>query len=98
MTKDISKLLSEKRAEILQIAAAHGARNIRLFGSVRRGEAGPDSDVDFLIDLEAGRSLLDQAAIIAELEDLLGRTVDVVLERSLKSRVRERILSEAVAL
>lgn len=69
-----------------------------MFGSVARGEARADSDVDFLVDLEPGRSLLDRVALIQDLEDLLGCRVDVATEKGLKDRVRERVLREAVPL
>lgn len=91
-------VLQNKRNEILLIAEKHGAKNMRVFGSVSRGDDGDMSDVDFLVELEPGRSLLDHAALIVELEDLLGRKVDVVTEKGLKSRVRERVLKEAVNL
>jgi predicted nucleotidyltransferase len=94
----IEALLREKRDEILRIAARHGASNIRVFGSVARGEATTESDVDFLVELERGRSLLDHAALMIDLEDLLGRRVDVATERGLKPQIRERILEEAVRL
>jgi predicted nucleotidyltransferase len=94
----LEELLKEKREEILRIAANHGARNVRVFGSVVRGEAGEASDVDFLVDFEPGRSLLDQAGLIADLEDLLGRKADVVTEGSLYWLLRRRILKEARAL
>jgi len=95
---DLQRLLREKRADILRVAASHGARKVRIFGSVARGEAGPESDLDFLIDLEPGRSLLDHAALLLELEAILGCKVDVVTERGLRTRIRERVLREAVAL
>lgn len=95
---DLQHLLREKRTEILRVAASHGARKVRIFGSVARGEAGPESDLDFLIDLEPGRSLLDHAALLLELEAILGCKVDVVTERGLRTRIRERVLQEAVAL
>ena len=95
---DMHTLLQQKREEILCIAARHGARNVRVFGSVARGEAGPESDVDFLVELEPGRSLLDHAALLLDLEQLLGRKVDVATERSLKERIRVRVLREAVPL
>ena len=97
-TSDIQSLLREKREEILQIAARHGARNVRLFGSVVRGDADPQSDVDVLVDFERGRSLFDHAALMLELEALLGCKVDVVTERGLRERIRDRVLKEAVAL
>jgi predicted nucleotidyltransferase len=95
---DINALLQKKREEILYIAAQHGARNVRVFGSVARGEAGLESDVDFLVELEPGRSLLDHGALLVDLEQLLGRKVDVATERSLKERIRVRVLREAVPL
>ena len=87
--------LAGKREEILRAAAAHGARNVRVFGSVARGEAGAGSDVDLLVEFEPGRSLLDHAALQIDLEKLLGRRVDVASSRGLKSRVRDRVLREA---
>lgn len=90
------QLLREKRAEILRIAAEHGARDVRVFGSVARGEADPESDVDFLVELEPGRSLLDLGGLQMELESLLGCRVDVVTSRGLKARIRERVLREAM--
>jgi uncharacterized protein len=84
-----------RRNEILEIAANHGARNVRLFGSVARGEDRPDSDVDFLVDMEPGRSLLDLVGLGQELEQLLGRKVDVLTEDSVHPAIRERIASEA---
>lgn len=90
--------LKEKRAEILQIAAKYGASNIRVFGSVARGDEKEESDIDMLITLEKGRSLLDHAALVVELEDLLGCKVDVATETGLRERVRRRILQEAVPL
>jgi hypothetical protein len=94
----IQKLLEEKREEILSLAAQHGARNIRIFGSVARGEAKADSDVDFLVEMESGRSLLDRIALIQDLEDLLGRKVDVANVKGLRELWRERILQESVPL
>jgi len=92
----VAALLGEKRTDILRIAAKYGARHIRVFGSVARGEADPRSDVDFLVDLEAGRSLLDLGGLQFELQSLLDRPVDVVTERGLTARIRERALREAV--
>jgi len=94
----IDELLREKRDEILALAAKHGARNVRVFGSVVRGEAGPDSDVDLLVDMEEGRSLLDHVALIQDLEDLLGCKVDVLTENGIYWLLRRRTLKEAAAL
>jgi predicted nucleotidyltransferase len=93
-----SKMLQDKRDEIFRIAGAHGAQNVRVFGSVSRGEAGTKSDVDLLVKLEPGRSLLDLIAIKQELEDLLGREVDVVTEDAVSPYIREQVLKEAVSL
>ncbi len=87
--------ITGKRLEILRVAAAHGARNVRVFGSVARGDSGVESDVDLLVEFEPGRSLLDHAALQIELEALLGRRVDVASERGLRPRVRKRVLREA---
>ena len=95
---NFSELLRDKREAILQVAAKHGARNVRVFGSVARGEADDQSDIDFLVDIEPGRSLLDLGGLLMDLQDLLGQNVDVVTERGLKPRIRERVLHEAVAL
>lgn len=94
----IEELLKEKREEILQIAAKHGAINVRIFGSVARGEADADSDVDFLIDLGEDLSPWFPVRLIRDLESLLGRKVDVVTENGLKTRIRDRVLQEAVLL
>lgn len=93
---DRTKMLQDKRDEILRIAAAHGAQNVRLFGSVSRGEADAKSDVDLLVKLEPGRSLLDLIAMKQDLEDLLGREVDVVTEDAVSTYIREQVLREAV--
>lgn len=95
---DIRERVNEKRSEILQAASRHGARNVRMIGSVARGDAGPESDVDLLVELDTGRSLLDHAALMVELESLLGCKVDVAIEQGLRPRVRERVLAEAVPL
>ena len=94
----VGELLQEKREEILRLAAKHGASNVRIFGSVVRGEDRPDSDVDFLVELQADRSLLDRVALIQDLEDLLGRKVDVATVKGLRDVWRDRILKEAVPL
>jgi putative addiction module CopG family antidote len=90
--------LRARRDEILMIAGQHGAGNVRVFGSIVRGEAGPESDVDFLVDMEAGRSALDRAGLLVDLSELLGCGVDVATEASLRQRVRERALEEALTL
>lgn len=95
---DLLKVVQSKREDILRLAARRGARNVRLFGSLARGEAGPGSDVDFLVDLEPGRSLLDLGGLLMDLQDLLGREVDVVTEAGLRERLRPRVLKEAKPL
>ena len=90
--------LIQHRDEIFSIAARHGARNVRIFGSVARGDARPDSDIDLLVDLEPGRSLLDHVGLWQDLEELLGRRVDVVVEGGLSPYLEEWILAEAVPL
>ncbi len=97
MTK-VQRLLTEKHDEILRIAARRGAKNIRVFGSVARGDADAASDVDVLVDMEPGRSLLDMGGLLMDLQDLLGCSVDVVTERALRPRIRDRVLKEAVPL
>ncbi len=90
--------LLERREEILAVAARHGARAVRIFGSVARGEETPASDLDLLVEFEPGRSLLDQIALAQDLEDLLGREVDVVTEKGLHWYIRDRVCREAVPL
>ena len=92
------ELLQSKREDILRIAAQYGAYNVRIFGSVARGEADEQSDIDLLVDMEPKRSLLELAGLLVDLEDLLGYNVDVVTEDGLRDRIRDRVLKEAVAL
>ena len=92
----MNKLVADKRDEIMQIAARYGAYNVRVFGSVARGDADADSDIDLLVDLEPGRSLLDLGGLLMELQSLLGRPVDVITEKGLRPRIREAVLKEAV--
>jgi predicted nucleotidyltransferase len=87
--------LRGKRHEILRIAESHGARNVRLFGSVARGEDHPGSDLDLLVDMESGRSLLDLVGLGQDLEDLLNRKVDVLTDTSVHPALRARIVAEA---
>ena len=91
---DFAEILSRKD-EIKSVAEKHGAHNVRVFGSFVRGETHSKSDVDFLIDLDRGRSFFDRVSIQLELEEMLGCRVDVVSSRGLKARIRERVLEEA---
>jgi len=91
----IEQLLAEKREEILRLAAARGAHNVRLFGSAARGEAKEDSDIDLLVDVESGRSLLDIVGLWLDLEALLGRKVDLLTEGGVNRHLRATILAEA---
>lgn len=90
--------LRRRKSEILRLAARHGATNVRVFGSVARGEADERSDVDLLVDMGSGRSLLDLGGFLEDLQELLRRPVDVVTERGLKARIKDRVLREAVPL
>jgi predicted nucleotidyltransferase len=82
----------------LNVATRHGAKEVRVFGSVARGEAKPESDIDLLVTLEPGRSLLDLGGLLMDLQDLLGSEVDVVTESGLRPRIRARVLAEARTL
>jgi uncharacterized protein len=94
----IDEILGDKRDEILRIAARHGAYNVRVFGSVARGEAGPDSDVDFLMDAGPEVSRWFPGGLIADLEELLGRPVDVAEPETLHRVIKDEVLAEAVPL
>jgi hypothetical protein len=89
-------LLQAKRAAILRIAEQHGARNLRVFGSVARGDDDEKSDIDLLVEFAPHVSLFDHAALIEDLQSVLGRKVDVVSERGLRPRMRDRVLKEAI--
>ncbi len=95
---DLEMLVKSRRDDILRLAAQHGAYNVRIFGSLARGEAGPTSDVDLLVDFEPGRSLLDHVGLWQDLEEALGCKVDVVSEPALHWYIRDRVLCEAVPL
>jgi uncharacterized protein len=90
--------VKDEREKILRITASHGAQNVRVFGSLARGEAGPDSDIDILVELDHGRGLLDIIAIKQDLEDLMGCDVDVLTEAAISPYIREQVLKEAISL
>lgn len=90
--------LRKRRDQILALADAHGARNVRVFGSVARGDAKEDSDIDLVVDFDAGRSLMDHGELIMDLEATLGCRVDVVSAKGLHDRFRDRVLADAVPL
>lgn len=92
------EFLKEKRAEIMKIAAKHGANNVRIFGSAVRGEATPESDIDFLVDAGPDTSSWFPAGLILDLQELLGCRVEVVTEKGLNPHIREHVLREAVPL
>ncbi len=94
----IDERVKVKREDILRLAARHGVRSVRVFGSVARGEARPDSDVDFLVELEPHRSLLDLGGFVMDVQDLLGCEVDVAEPEALHWYIRDRVLREAIPL
>lgn len=94
----ITELLADKKEQILDIAAQHGAYNVRVFGSVARGEATQNSDIDFLVDIQPERTLLDRIALMQSLAKLLKRKIDLTETNSLHECIKERVLKEAVSL
>jgi predicted nucleotidyltransferase len=94
----VTELVQQKGHDIKRIAAAHGACNVRVFGSVARREAGPNSDIDLLIDIGSTTSAWFPAGLILDLEELLGHHVEVVTENALHPALRERVLREAMPL
>jgi uncharacterized protein len=95
MKTDLRRL---ERDKILEVAARHGAHNVRVFGSVARGEADERSDLDLLVDLDQGRSLMDLGGLLMDLQEALGVRVDISTERMLRPEIRKRVMSEAVPL
>ena len=94
----IKEIITDNREQILALADKYGAHNIRIFGSVANGTADAESDVDFLVDMEKGRSLFDMGGLLMDLQKLLNRKVDVVTEKGLRERIRDRVLNQAVQL
>ena len=92
------QVLQQKRRDILALASQYGATNVRVFGSVARGEATEQSDIDLLVEFDSTTSLIDHIGLIQDLEDLLGCRVDVVSESGLKDAIRARILRDAITL
>lgn len=92
------ELLKRKRDDILRLAASYGARNVRIFGSVARGQANLESDIDFLVDMEPGRTLFDLGGLLYELRELLGVDVDVVPENGLRDGIRSSVMKDAAPL
>ena len=95
---DLQALLNQNRERVLATAAQYGAYNVRVFGSVARGDATASSDIDLLISMEHGRSLMDLGGLLYDLRNLLGVEVDVVTENGLRARIRDQVLREAVPL
>jgi len=94
----LAEIVRARREDILRTASQYGAYNVRIFGSVARGETDEQSDLDLLVDLEMGRSLLDLGGLLTDLEELLGYPVDIVTEKGLRDRIRSRVLREAIPL
>jgi predicted nucleotidyltransferase len=94
----LDQLRQEKRAEILRLAELHGGRNVRIFGSAARCDTHAESDIDFLVDLDAGRNLFDLGGLLADLKDALASDVDLVEARCLHPYIRDRVIAEAVPL
>ena len=95
---DLEILRKQKREQILEIAQRYGVYDVRIFGSLARGEADEASDIDILVNLEPGRSLMDLGGLLYDLQILLGAEVDVVTEKGLRPRIRQQVLREAVPL
>jgi uncharacterized protein len=94
----LDELRATRREEILRLAARRGATNVRVFGSVARGDNDESSDLDLLVDMEPGRTLFDLSGFLLDLEALLHISIDVVTERGLRPRIRQTVLAEAVRL
>ena len=91
----IPEIIADKKEQILTLAAKYGASNVRVFGSVANGTANAGSDIDFLLDMEKGRSLFDMGGLLMDLQELFGRKVDIVTENGLHWYIKNRIISEA---
>jgi len=93
-----ASLLKQKRQQILELAQTHGVSNLRVFGSVARGDANAQSDVDFLVEMNTDCGLLERIALKQDLEALLNKKVDVATEKGLHWFIRERVIKEAIPL
>ena len=94
----VEEKLRNHRTEIINIAHRRGAHNLRIFGSLARGEATAQSDIDILVDLEPGRTIFDLGGLLVDLQKLLNCPVDVVTEKGLRPRIRQQVLAEAIPL
>jgi len=94
----LPRIIADRKEQILGLAAKHGASNVRVFGSVASGTADQDSDIDFLVDLDKGRSLFDLGGLLMDLQQLLNCKVDVVTENGLRKRIKETVLRQAIKL
>jgi predicted nucleotidyltransferase len=94
----IPEIIQDRKEQILALAAKYGASNVRIFGSVANGTADANSDIDFLVDMEKGRSLFDLGGLLVELQELFNRKVDVVTEKGLRDRIRERVIRQAIEI
>jgi uncharacterized protein len=92
---NVKAILEQKREDIFRLAAKYGAFNVRIFGSAARGEEGPESDIDFLVELEPERSLFDLGGLQDEMKSLLGCEVDIVTEKGLHWYIRDQVINEA---
>ena len=92
------KILEQQRDDILRLAAMHGARHVRVFGSAARGEDREDSDIDLLVEMETGRSLLDRIGFAEDVEALIGRKVDIATDDGLHRLIRDHVIKEALPL
>jgi predicted nucleotidyltransferase len=94
----IREIIGQRKEQILATASRYGAFNVRIFGSVAEGTADENSDVDFLVELQPGRTLFDLGGLLMDLQKLLGRKVDVVTPNGLRERIRDDVLKQAVPL
>ena len=94
----IPEIIQDRKEQILALATKYGASNVRIFGSVANGTADVNSDIDFLVDMEKGRSLFDLGGLLMDLQELFNRKVDVVTEKGLHERIRERVIRQVIKI